>query len=84
MGYRAGWISMLPSRTEDEDEELFRKFALCEEERLKRYPTTVWTGGYRWFRSPNVIPLERYRTPEQIDRIRLNVLRRYLQVVIDR
>ncbi len=71
---------MLPNRTEDEDEEFFRRFVLCEEERLKRYPTTVWMGGYRWFRSDNVIPLERYRTPEELDRIRINLLRRYLQL----
>ena len=21
-----------------------------------------WTGGFRWFRSPNVIPIEQWRT----------------------
>jgi hypothetical protein len=20
-----------------------------------------WTGGYRWFRSPNIVPLEQWR-----------------------
>ena len=72
---------MLQRRVEDEDEEFFRRFVLCEEDRLKRHPTTVWTGGYRWFRSGNVIPIERYRAPEEINRIRTNLLRRYLQFV---
>jgi hypothetical protein len=67
---------MLHRYVEDEDEVLFRKYALCEEERLRRHPATVWTGGYRWFCSENVVPLERYRTSEEIDRIRTNVLRR--------
>jgi hypothetical protein len=33
---------------------------LCEEDRrqLKRSP---WHSGYRWFRSPNIIPLEQWR-----------------------
>jgi hypothetical protein len=24
-----------------------------------------WKGGYRWFRSPNVIPIERWRRQQQ-------------------
>ena len=29
--------------------------------RRRRFPTSVWTGGYRWFRSPNVLCLEKYQ-----------------------
>jgi hypothetical protein len=25
------------------------------------YTTAPWTGGFRWFRSANVVPLEQYR-----------------------
>jgi hypothetical protein len=66
--------------TKVEEEGFLQTLILCEEERQYRYPTTPWTGGYRWFRSGNVIPLERYRTQKEIDRIRVNVLRRYLQL----
>jgi hypothetical protein len=23
-----------------------------------------WYGGYRWFKSPNVVPIEKYRKPK--------------------
>ena len=59
----------------DEDEELFRRYCLCEEERLKRYPNMAWSGGYRWFRSANVIALEQYQSAQEIERIRQNLRR---------
>jgi hypothetical protein len=71
---------MLLYRPEDEDEALFRGYVLCEEERLRRHPSTVWAGGYRWFRSENVVLLERYRTSEEVDRIRTNLLRRLRRI----
>jgi len=46
---------------DDEDETLLRRLVLPEEERLRRYPTSGRAGGYRWFRSPNIIRLEEYR-----------------------
>jgi hypothetical protein len=42
-----------------EDENFLRRLVLPEEDR-RRYGIP-WSGGYRWFRSPNVIPLERQR-----------------------
>jgi hypothetical protein len=45
---------------EGRDEDAFwRKLILPEEDRLAN--GTVYRGGYRWFRSPNIIPIERYR-----------------------
>jgi hypothetical protein len=44
---------------EDREDAFWRKLVLPEEERLAN--GTVWRGGYRWFRSPNIIPIERYR-----------------------
>ena len=47
---------------DDEDDDAFmRKVTWCEEDRRRLHPSVPWNGGYRWFRSPNVIPLERYR-----------------------
>ena len=48
-----------------EDEEFLRWMIFPEEDRHK-FTTTPWRGGYRWFRSPNVIPLEHYRRPLEI------------------
>jgi hypothetical protein len=51
----------MPLDTEDEDDEaLWRKYTLCEEDRLTRYPNSR-PSGERWFRSHNVIPIERWR-----------------------
>ena len=43
----------------DEEHAFARQLMLPEEDRA-RY-LTKWQGGYRWFRSPDVIPLEKYR-----------------------
>jgi hypothetical protein len=45
----------------DEDDAFMRQVTWCEEDRLQRHPGVPWNGGYRWFRSPNIVPLERYR-----------------------
>ena len=45
---------------EDEDEGFLRKVIFQEEDR-HLYTSTPWRGGYRWFRSPNVIPIEQWR-----------------------
>jgi hypothetical protein len=45
-----------------EDEAFLRRLVLPEEDRRRLYPATrPWTGGYRWFRSENVIPIEQAR-----------------------
>jgi hypothetical protein len=50
---------MEPVRKEDE---FWRKFALPEEDRLLLDPGYTWAGiRYRWFRSPNVVPIEQWR-----------------------
>ena len=46
---------------EEGDDLLLRRLILCEEDRRRLFPATPWTGGYRWFKSPNVIDLEAYR-----------------------
>jgi len=45
---------------DDEDEAFLRKVIFCEEDRF-RFTATPWTGGYRWFKSPNIIPIAQWR-----------------------
>jgi hypothetical protein len=44
-----------------------REWTFPEEDRSK-YTSRPWSGGFRWFRSPNVVCLEqeRYRRQRQI------------------
>jgi hypothetical protein len=42
------------------DEAVLRQLVLPEEDRCQ-YTSAPWRGGFRWFRSPNVIPIERWR-----------------------
>jgi hypothetical protein len=52
-----------PERKPGTDADAFwRKLILPEEDRRRLHPDQKWTVGYRWFRSPNVIPLEQFRT----------------------
>jgi len=44
----------------EQEHALARQLTLPEEDRAK-YTSAKWEGGYRWFRSPNVICLEKYR-----------------------
>jgi hypothetical protein len=46
---------------EEDDDRLLQRLILCEEDRRRLFPTTTWAGGYRWFKSPNIIDLEVYR-----------------------
>jgi hypothetical protein len=48
------------SNVRDDDEAFFRSVMLPEEDR-RRLTSAPWSGGFRWFRSPNVIDLEKYR-----------------------
>jgi hypothetical protein len=41
--------------------EFARKISLPVEDRAKFMPLAKWESGYRWFRSPNVICLEKVR-----------------------
>jgi hypothetical protein len=41
--------------------EFARQVVLPVEDRIRYMPQAKWEGGYRWFRSPNVVCLEKYR-----------------------
>jgi hypothetical protein len=45
----------------DEDEEVFLRAITFPEEDRHRFTTAPWRGEYRWFRSPNVVPIEQWR-----------------------
>ena len=56
-----------PQEDEYEDRDTFwRKLVLPQEERMRL--GIHWHGGYRWFRSPNVIPIEQWRRKKRDSR----------------
>jgi hypothetical protein len=51
-----------------------RRFIMSEEDR-RAYPTArQWNGGYRWFRTANVIDLQNYRSSADKRRIKVRLL----------
>ena len=46
-----------------EEEESLRRYILSEEDRAT-LTGEKWNGGYRWFRSENVVCFEHHRRPE--------------------
>ena len=42
-----------------QDQADFLRLVTFPEEDRHLYTSTPWSGGFRWFRSPNVIPIER-------------------------
>jgi hypothetical protein len=47
-------------------EDFLRQCTWPEEDR-HLFTTAAWDGGYRWFRSPNVVCIERYRRSGNAD-----------------
>jgi hypothetical protein len=58
-------MAVMVERDTDTDEAFLRQVVLSEEDRLRLHPTVPWTGGFRWFRSPNIIPIEQWRTTHE-------------------
>jgi hypothetical protein len=57
-------------------EPLWHRLVIAEEIR-RLYPAApAWDGGYRWFRSRNVVDLQNYRSPAEKERIRRVLLAR--------
>jgi hypothetical protein len=61
---------------EEDDDNFLRRLIMCEEDRCRLFPTSTWTGSFRWFRAANIIDLQRYRGPVEKDRIRAMLLQR--------
>ena len=63
-----------PSILDEKAEAFWQRLCLPEEERRR---IRAWEGSYRWFRSHNVIKLERYRSRVEMGRIRAVLLTRW-------
>jgi hypothetical protein len=50
----------------DQESEFLRALVFPEEDRAQ-WTAAPWRGEYRWFRSPNVIPIERYLRKRILD-----------------
>jgi len=50
---------------EEANESFLRSITFPEEDR-HLFTTAPWNGGYRWFRSSNIVPIEHYRRPSPI------------------
>jgi hypothetical protein len=59
---RHAWAEAFWARPE---EEVMRDLVFPEEERAQ-WTTAKWDGGFRWFKSPNVIGLEKARKAREV------------------
>jgi hypothetical protein len=55
---------------------IWERLVLPEEDKRHLPGVPPWDGGYRWFKSSNVIDLQHYRSPAEKERIRANLLGR--------
>lgn len=53
-------VTEKPKSGQEDDETFLRRFVVPAEDRYL-FTTAPWDGGYRWFRSTNVVPIERWR-----------------------
>lgn len=53
-------VTMTEPNSDPDDEVFLRRLIFPEEDR-HRFTATPWRGGFRWFRSDNVVCLEHYR-----------------------
>ena len=54
-------MSAPPTVADRENDEAFLRSMTFPEEDRRLFTTAPWKGEFRWFRSPNVVPIERYR-----------------------
>jgi hypothetical protein len=54
-----------PSKDDEDDDEAFLRSIVFPEEDRRQFTTAAWHGGFRWFRSPNVIPIEKWRRAQK-------------------
>jgi hypothetical protein len=68
--------TLAEAMTKYEEEHAFARRVVPPEEDRALFTSAPWEGGYRWFKSPNVIQLEIYRNREETARIRDRLLRK--------
>jgi hypothetical protein len=61
-------VAALVRRYSKEDEDFLRKLTWPHED-WHRFTSAKWSGCYRWFRSPNVVPIEHWRRPEVVEEV---------------
>jgi hypothetical protein len=61
-------MALMPDSLSSDDEKWRRQMTLSYEDRPV-FTTAPWRGEHRWFRSDNIIPLERHRSREEWERI---------------
>jgi hypothetical protein len=44
------------------EERFWKQLVICEEDR-PQFTTSKQHGAFRWFKSPNIVPIEKYRRP---------------------
>ena len=54
-------MASVESKKKTDADTFWRKLTLPEEDRRRLFPGEKRVGGYRWFRSPNVVCLEKFR-----------------------
>jgi hypothetical protein len=54
-------MSTSESAADRETDEVFLRSVTFPEEDRHLFTAAPWRGEFRWFRSPNVVPLERYK-----------------------
>ena len=54
-------VTQSATRSSDLGDEAFLRTITFPEEDRAQWTTVPWRGEYRWFRSPNIVPLERFR-----------------------
>jgi hypothetical protein len=57
---------MILRRYSQQDESFLRLVVFPEEDR-HLFTTAPWRGEYRWFRSPNIVPIEHWRRPAVVE-----------------
>jgi len=62
-------MSMGQSEAENQDDDIsWHRLVLCEEHRMARVGTDIMrpgATGFRWFKSPNIVPIEQARCRRQ-------------------
>ena len=53
---------------------VWQKLVMSEEDRRQYLSAPSWDGGFRWFRSANIIDLQQYRSSTEKERIRVVLL----------
>jgi hypothetical protein len=66
---RRGAVGIDTHNAREEEDETFMRTIVFPEEDRRLFTTARWKGEFRWFRTPNVICLEKYRRLKALGRL---------------